>query len=104
MQVIDVQTLKQKLDANEDILFIDVREPYEYEEANIGARLIPLSTIPDHLEELQSTSKEVVIHCRSGARSGQAQAYLLDNGCENITNVGGGILAWKAAFGNERHA
>ena len=98
MQVIDVQTLKQKLDAKEDFLFIDVREPHEYEEANLGARLMPLATVPDHLEELQKSGKEIVIHCRSGARSGQAQAYLLDNDCENVINVGGGILAWKAAF------
>jgi len=99
MQAIDVQTLKQKLDAKEDILFIDVREPHEHEAAHIeGARLIPLATVPDHLEEFQNAGKEIVIHCRSGARSGQAQAYLLDNGCENVTNVSGGILAWKQAF------
>jgi len=99
MQVIDVQTLKQKLDAKEDFLFLDVREPHEYEASNIGARLIPLATIPDHLEEFQNSSKEIVIHCRSGARSGQAQAYLLDNDCENVINVAGGILAWADAFG-----
>lgn len=99
MQAIDVQTLKQKLDAKEDFIFIDVREPHEYEEANINARLIPLATIPDHLEEFQNAGKEIVIHCRSGARSGQAQAYLLDNDCKNVINVAGGILAWKEAFG-----
>lgn len=100
MQVIDVQTLKQKLDANEDFMFIDVREPHEHESTSIpGARLIPLATVPDHLAEFQEAGKEIVIHCRSGARSGQAQAYLLDNGCENVINVSGGILAWNDAFG-----
>ncbi|MFK8056497.1 MAG: rhodanese-like domain-containing protein [Saprospiraceae bacterium] len=100
MQAIDVQTLKQKIDAKEDFVFLDVREPHEHEAASIaGAKLIPLATVPDHLEELQKAGKEIVIHCRSGARSGQAQAYLLDNGCENVTNVAGGILAWNQAFG-----
>jgi rhodanese-related sulfurtransferase len=99
MQVIDVQALKKKIDAKEDFIFIDVREPHEYEEANIEARLIPLATIPDHLDELQNTDKEIIIHCRSGARSGQAQAFLLNNGCKNVINVEGGILAWKQAFG-----
>ena len=100
MQIIDVQTLKQKLDTKEDIMFIDVREPHEHEATSIaGARLIPLATVPDHLEEFQKAGKEIVIHCRSGARSGQAQAYLLDNECENVTNVSGGILAWNDAFG-----
>ena len=95
---IDVHSLKARLDAKEDFLFIDVREPHEYEAYNIGARLIPLDEVPDHLEELQQTDKDIVIHCRSGARSGRAQAYLLDNGCSNVYNVSGGVLAWQDAF------
>lgn len=91
----DVRTLKRKLDAKEDFTLIDVREPHEYEEYNIGATLIPLGTLPDHLDELPDKDSEIVLHCRSGARSGQAQRYLESEGYTDVTNVTGGVLAWK---------
>lgn len=97
---INVQQLKQKLDAGENFLFVDVREPHEYEEFNLNAKLIPLGTIPDSLDEFQNKDAEIVLHCRSGGRSGQAQRYLESLGYTNVTNVVGGVLAWREAFGD----
>ena len=98
-QEIDVTELKRRLDAQEDFVFVDVREPHEYEEFNLGAKLIPLGTIPDHLDEFQSKDADIVLHCRSGGRSGQAQRFLEQQGYTNVTNVKGGVLDWREKFG-----
>lgn len=95
---ITVQELKQKLDAGESFLFLDVREPWEYAEANLGARLIPLGTLPGMIQELADhKNEEIVVHCRSGARSGAAQAMLQAQGFKHVRNLTGGILAWQNA-------
>ena len=92
---ITVQELKTKLDNKEDFVFIDVREPHEYEESNLGATLIPLGDVLGKIPELEEfKEKEVIIHCRSGARSGMAQQLLQAEGFTNVRNVLGGILAW----------
>lgn len=97
---ITVQELKQKLDNKDNFIFIDVREPHEYEAFNLGAKLIPLGSIGGALEDLEDhKSDEIVIHCRSGARSGQAQLFLQQYGFENVRNLTGGVLAWQEAFG-----
>lgn len=97
---ITVQELRQKLESGEKFVFIDVREPWEHEEFNIGARLIPLNTLVNSMYELDDhKDEEVVLHCRSGARSGMAQGMLQANGFTNVRNLTGGILAWEAAFG-----
>jgi sulfur-carrier protein adenylyltransferase/sulfurtransferase len=100
---ITVQELKERLDAKQasDFIFLDVREPYEYEAANLGARLVPLGTIVEAATELLGEHKndEIIIHCRSGARSGQAVMVLAQMGFTNVRNVTGGILAWQQAFG-----
>jgi len=96
MKEITVQELKKKMDQGESFHLIDVREPDEYEEANIGAQLIPLGDLPDHIEELNKWQKEeIIMMCRSGQRSGRAQKLLLDAGFEDVANLTGGILAWK---------
>ena len=98
---ITVTELKQKLDNKEDIKVIDVREPYEYEEFNIGAELIPLGNIQAKIVDLEDyIDDEVVIHCRSGARSAAAQQFLLQNDFKNVKNLKGGMLAWIEAFGD----
>jgi rhodanese-related sulfurtransferase len=98
---ITVQELKQRLDAGEKFVFIDVREPYEYQEFNLGAKLIPLNSIPyaAYGELDQFKEVEIVVHCRSGMRSGNAQRYLQSLGYANVRNLEGGVLAWKDAFG-----
>lgn len=91
---IDVNTLDNWLKGDEDIQLIDVREPYEYEIANIDAQLIPQGDILEHVEEISSKHK-VVIHCRSGKRSADVIELLQDKyGFQNLYNLKGGILAW----------
>ncbi|HEV7378870.1 MAG TPA: rhodanese-like domain-containing protein [Dyadobacter sp.] len=93
---ITVEELKERLEKGEDLHFYDVREEHEYEEDNLGATLIPLAELPDHLDELESLKdEEIIIHCRSGARSGKAAAFLQSKGFTNTRNVLGGILAYR---------
>jgi rhodanese-related sulfurtransferase len=95
MKEITVQELKAKMDAKEDFQFIDVREPHEVEIAEIGAELIPMGEILSQIDKI-SRDKTVVIHCRSGARSGTiVQALETQHGFKNLYNLKGGILAWS---------
>lgn len=92
---ITVQELKERLDKGETFNFLDVREDYEYEEENLGAKLIPLGELPDRIEELEAwKDQEVIVHCRSGARSGRAKAFMEGQGFINVRNVLGGIMAY----------
>ncbi|QJW88834.1 rhodanese-like domain-containing protein [Spirosoma taeanense] len=94
---ITVQELKERLDKGEKLNLIDVREPNEYEADNIGATLIPLGDLPYRIDELDGLQdEEVIVHCRSGARSARAQQYLEENGFNNVRNVTGGMLAYRA--------
>ena len=101
MSDITVQELKKRLDAgDQSFVFIDVREPYEYQEFNLGAQLIPLGNIPNAIADLaEQKADEIVVHCRSGARSGQAKMFMMQNGFTNVRNLEGGVLAWQSAFG-----
>ena len=102
MEDISVSALKKRLDADEkDFIFIDVREPYEYAEFNLGAELIPLGIIVQAAsgELADSKDAEIIVHCRSGARSGQAKMILMNMGFKNVRNVLGGVLAWRGEFG-----
>jgi rhodanese-related sulfurtransferase len=103
MQEISVEQLKQRVAAGEKLNVIDVREPDEYKEYNIGAKLIPLGNIlsmqVDELEDLKN--EELIIHCRSGKRSMQACMVLEQMGFTNTVNVTGGVLAWQEKYGNE---
>src|SRR5215469_3956222 len=88
-----VEELKRRLDAGEDLYVLDVREPHEYQICNIGGHLIPLGDLPKRVSELDS-SREIVAHCRSGVRSGKAVAFLQQAGFRKVHNLAGGILAW----------
>lgn len=79
-------------------VLIDVREENEYAIANMGARLVPLSRLGDHVDEIPREGR-VIIHCRSGARSARAIEYLQSLGYTNLENLKGGILAWSAMGG-----
>jgi rhodanese-related sulfurtransferase len=93
---ITVEELKEKIDKGETFNFLDVREEYEFDEQNLGAKLIPLGELPDRLDEIAAwKEEEVIVHCRSGARSGKAKAFLTAQGFSNVRNVLGGILAWN---------
>jgi sulfur-carrier protein adenylyltransferase/sulfurtransferase len=88
-----VQELKQRLDAGEDLMVLDVREPFEYQIANIGGTLIPLNQVPQRLAEIDR-NREIVVQCRSGARSQRVAEFLVNQGYPNVKNLAGGILAW----------
>lgn len=95
MKEISVQDLLELKKNNEDFQLIDVREPHEYESANLGGELIPLQTVPNNVNKI-SKDKKVIVHCRSGKRSANAINYLEQNhGFNNLYNLQGGILAWK---------
>jgi len=92
---ISVKAFKAKLDAKEDIFVLDVREPHEYPIANLGAPLIPVGSLEARVGELAAEkNREIIVHCRSGARSQKAAVILKNAGFTNVTNLTGGILAW----------
>ena len=91
---IQPQELKGQLDAGKDIFVLDVREPHEYQICNLGGHLIPLGDLSRRVHELDS-SREIVVHCRSGARSAQAVEFLRQVGFQKVRNLRGGILAWS---------
>jgi rhodanese-related sulfurtransferase len=94
MKEITVAELKKMKDNNEDFQLIDVREPHEAEIAQIGGELIPMGEVMSNLDKI-SRDKKVVIHCRSGARSGAVvQALEREQNYTNLYNLKGGIIAW----------
>jgi rhodanese-related sulfurtransferase len=100
---INVKDLHQKLESGDQFVFIDVREPWEYEEFNLGAQLIPLNTLVNSMHEFEEHKEDqIIVHCRSGARSGMAQGLMLANGFKNVLNLKGGIMAWQEVYGNEK--
>ncbi|HYM93668.1 MAG TPA: rhodanese-like domain-containing protein [Chitinophagaceae bacterium] len=104
MQTITVEELKERMDSGEKINLIDVREPYEYADFNIGGTLIPLGKIQamqvDEIEDLKN--EEVIMYCRSGSRSMVACLFLDTLGFKNTKNLAGGVLAWQDKFGNAK--
>ena len=97
MQTITVEELKAKLDNGESIHLVDVREPHEHADFNIGGLLLPLGKVQtmqiDEIEDLKD--EPVYVYCRSGNRSGQACLILDTMGFKNTINVTGGMLAWQ---------
>lgn len=92
-----VKELKERLDAGTAPKIIDVREVYEYETGNIGVQNIPMGEVPGRVSELtEFKDQELIIHCRSGGRSGQIANFLRAQGFSNVRNLTGGMLAWKA--------
>ena len=97
MPTISVETLKEKIDSGEKIHLVDVREPHEHADFNIGGILLPLGQVQtlniESIEDLKN--EELYIYCRSGNRSGQACLMLETMGFTNLINVSGGMLAWQ---------
>jgi len=94
---ITVQELKERLDKGEELVLIDVREPYEWEVQHLdGVHKIALGSLPKSLDELQPLKdQEVVMICRSGNRSGRATQFLRQQGFDHARNLKGGMKAWK---------
>jgi rhodanese-related sulfurtransferase len=101
MQNITAEEIKARLDAGETIHLVDVREPHEHAEFNIGGMLVPLGKVQsmqtEEIEDLKNA--EVICYCRSGARSMQACMILEQMGFTNMKNLTGGMLGWKQLFG-----
>ncbi|SEW35496.1 Rhodanese-related sulfurtransferase [Chitinophaga sp. YR573] len=101
MENITAEELKKRIDSGEDLNIVDVREPHEHAEFNIGGVLVPLGDIRamqvDELEDLKD--EEVIVYCRSGGRSSQAAMILETMGFSNVKNLAGGMLAWQEKFG-----
>ncbi|HEX5111467.1 MAG TPA: rhodanese-like domain-containing protein [Saprospiraceae bacterium] len=98
MNEITAPELREELKQNNSLHLIDVREPYEHEEFNIGGRNIPLGDLMNHEEELKALSKtgDLVLYCRSGNRSAVAQKLLASRfGIENTINLKGGVMSWE---------
>jgi len=90
---LSVKELKRRRDAGEDVFVLDVREPYEYQIANIGGTLIPQNDVPQRLAEIDR-NREIVVQCRSGQRSQRIAEFLQQAGYQKVSNLAGGILAW----------
>ena len=100
MQTITVDELKTRLDAGENIHLLDVREPSENADFNIGGTLLPLGEIrnmnTDAIDEWKD--EEIVAYCRSGNRSGVAAQFLEQIGFKNVKNLVGGMIAWRQKY------
>ena len=91
---ITVKEFKARRDAGDDLFLLDVREPYEYQIAQIGGTLIPQNDVPQRLAEIPR-DREIVVQCRSGARSQRIAEFLKQSGYTRVVNLAGGILAWS---------
>jgi len=100
MNTITVEEVKTRLDAGEQLHIVDVREPHENSEFNIGGLLLPLGKVQTmQLDELDNLKEEeVIVYCRSGNRSGQACQVLEMAGFKNTKNLIGGMLEWRDKF------
>ncbi len=99
MEQITAETLRAKLSANEEIVIVDVREQWEYEEERLhpSVRNHPLGDFPQQLNSMTDLKNiEFVVHCRTGVRSNQAQKYLVKNGFNKVLNLVGGIEEYLA--------
>jgi rhodanese-related sulfurtransferase len=97
---IAVEAVQKRIAAGERLALIDVREPFEFEAARIeGADLIPMNTIPEHLEELRGRATEtpLIVLCHHGVRSLNVVSWLRRQGVENCWSMQGGIDLWSLA-------
>ena len=91
---VDSPQLMSKMDENDDLVIIDVREMHEIARGTIkGAVAMPMATVPVRLNDIPK-DKEVVFICRSGARSGQVCMFLGQHGYDNVINLRGGMIGW----------
>jgi len=100
MELISNEEVKSRLDAGEKLNLIDVREPHEHADFNIGGILLPLGKVQSmQIDEIEDMKNEAVIcYCRSGNRSGQATLLLETYGFTNVKNLVGGMLSWQEKY------
>ena len=101
MIIIQPEEVKERLASNEKLNLIDVRQPDENADFNIGGTLLPLGNILSmQFEEIEDLkNEEVICYCRSGQRSMQAAMILETMGFTNVKNLAGGMLGWESKFG-----
>lgn len=102
MQAISVEQVKARIDAGESLHLVDVREPGEHADFNIGGILLPLAKVQTlQVDDIDAwKDQEVICYCRSGNRSGQACMILEMAGFTDVKNLTGGMLAWKDRIGS----
>ena len=87
--------LKARIDKGEQLVLLDVREPWENSLAKLeGSVLVPLGTLPQSLSRLDRNA-EIIAYCHHGMRSADATGFLLQQGFPNVKNLVGGIDAWS---------
>jgi rhodanese-related sulfurtransferase len=101
MELIQPEVVKEKLVAGTPIHLVDVRQPEEHADFNIGGTLLPLGQVQamaiDDIEHLRN--EEVICYCRSGQRSMQAAMLLESMGFTNVKNLVGGMIGWESRYG-----
>ena len=100
---ITTQQLKQLLAAEipasnpEDLILLDVREPWEYQAAHIqGSTLMPMGDVPSRAFQELDPEARIVTICHHGVRSMNVSVWLRNQGFENAQSLRGGIDAWSA--------
>ncbi|MFC4263438.1 rhodanese-like domain-containing protein [Ferruginibacter yonginensis] len=100
MKSITPTALQQQIQSGESLVLIDVREPFEHHDFNIGGTLIPMQTVLERIDEIPLTGN-VVLYCAKGIRSGIVIQRLEEKfGYTNLTNLQGGMYAWRNTFGD----
>jgi rhodanese-related sulfurtransferase len=101
MELIQPEVVKEKLDSGISLHLVDVRQPEEHADFNIGGILLPLGQVQvmaiDDIEHLRN--EEVICYCRSGQRSMQAAMLLESMGFTNVKNLVGGMIGWESRYG-----
>ncbi len=93
---ITVEEYKKRIESGEEIFLLDIREPHERDISHIGGLLVPMSELPERMDELpEDKNTEIIVYCRTGNRSHHVTLFLKDNaGYTNVKNMLGGIHAW----------
>jgi adenylyltransferase/sulfurtransferase len=89
--------LKERMDRNDPLVLVDVREPWEWELADLpeyGQVRLPLRQLMSRFDQLERDD-EIVVYCRSGRRSESAGLLLMHRGFEKVWNLDGGLLRWR---------
>ena len=95
MQVTPVE-VKRRLDSGEKLRLIDVREPFEHQQARIeGSELIPMRSVPQAVASLQAAEMPLIVFCHHGMRSLQVVSWLREQGIESCSSMIGGIDRWS---------
>lgn len=97
MELISVEEVQRRTLAGEQLNLLDVREPDERQQFNIGGRFLPVGSILSmQTEEIEDwKDSEVICYCRSGQRSMRAALFLESMGFTNVKNLSGGMLEWQ---------